>query len=75
MANTFWRNERVRCPYYVSSSERSVLCQIGPAEGKARRILPDRHKCTEYFRRNCAANYRSCPMYRMISEMLETKRG
>lgn len=72
MANLKWRKIRARCPFYVSSSARTINCALD-IEDKTRNTILRRHKdensCDDYFKKFCAQRYTKCAVYDLICKM------
>jgi hypothetical protein len=72
MANTVWRAERARCPFYRKSYDVSVTCSVNENETIRYRFSTEA-RCDEHFRRHCAVHYMSCPIYKLIEKIIGIK--
>ena len=65
--NPGWRQSKARCPAYEASTTRAITCTCHgeTVTGfKIRGAAPA--DVAEWFRRKCATNYESCPVWKTI---------
>lgn len=71
MANRDWRKSRARCPYYYTSTARTITCSCGESGMKGAKFIGESQaSCADWFGQKCATNYAGCPIFRMIDRIV-----
>lgn len=71
MPNTQWRAITARCPYYRTSSARTITCAAERAGLTMRKHYDDNGDCATHFNKFCACRWKACTMRKLIGKIEE----
>ncbi len=62
-----WDSSKVRCPFWIGASTRTICCE-GVVQGETiRRLLPDKEAKVQEMRKHCCKDYELCKIFQIVN--------